>query len=68
MQARVGDLVRLRDGRLVFVTDASDGTYEASINMPRETIFLGSMANVGLVVDHEARVASDESEVVSILN
>lgn len=57
-----GDLVLLRDGRQVFVTDVA--TTE-----PPENIFVGKPTGAGMVVDEDApNVVSDISEVVDVLN
>lgn len=57
-----GDTVTLRDGRIVYVTDAADQVPEAyPDNLPVETIFVGMTAGGRSVV-------SDMSEIVSILN
>jgi hypothetical protein len=77
MQVRIGDVVKMRDGRVVDVTDApeditspfewiSKADYERGVEtvtatMPAETIFIGKTKRGNTVV-------SDMSEVVSILS
>lgn len=66
-----GDVVVLRDGRIVDVTDAASSdplnyqwydevTEELNDELPRETIFVGR--------SHDGTVVSDMSEVIAIVN
>lgn len=61
MHVLSGDVVRMRDGRIVEVTDAADRDPRAYPgNLPVETIFVGNRLSGGTVV-------SDMSEVVEII-
>lgn len=65
MQVVAGDTVEMRDGRVVYVTDAASQNPRAYVltgeqEVPVETIFIGVTATGRTVV-------SDMSEVVSVL-
>lgn len=78
MQARAGDRVKLRDGRVVSVTDAADAHPDAWRTYSRadwerdgtETItstITPETIFVGTEVPNGATVVSDMSEIVSVL-